>query len=706
MKKIFSAIVTAGLLSAAAACTGVFEPDRREAGRRIPENAAVTLGFGVPTGLATKAGMAGSPSIESMHVLVFDAEGTLLHAKKAEAGAVNRPEQISWWKVEVMMAAEKRRIHFIANLPDALVPEYGSEQSIFQSLAVTHPAAAYWQCVELDRIDPYTYTGNKTYMYVRDDGTLSGEVPVPNAATAQADGSYIDNNGFTVSAGDYINRNGDKIVDGTGYYHVPSATSPLRNLLPLVRNFACIRFTNNWPDFTLRKIALVNTPRSGLVAPYDNANGIAEVYSGLVGQPFGTKPDIAASGGYTPILPADGIDTDFPAAFTTVSGNTAELYMYERGIPTADATCVLIGGELAGATSSQMDSQGNTWFKIEIAEENGSYFPVLRGFTYDMTLGSIEISATRYASAEAAYGASPVGDISNSTETSTLTQITDGQGLTLWVNTIDHPDLTGGRTVPLIYTFFYENMGTKTYFCEGASDKISFSRMRKPGSTLDWATEETVIPKGVINDTSNSEYLALVPNPDYIWYLAEVTLKARRDEILQSNIRVEGIVRASDVTGYAKRLHRDITYTVMGQQKLRLRTSGLAADASGNTTTVTLILPNTLGPAVFPLTFRIEAEDNNLTPTDNLTAETGKSAFNASKNTFCFLKTISYSEYLASADATLPYAFPCVFKTTKATGKNPVTRIRVTEKSERTSWFKGGDEATVPLAVGSASTNE
>lgn len=104
---------------------------------------------------------------------------------------------------------------------------------------------------------------------------------------------------------------------------------------------------------------------------------------------------------------------------------------------------------------------------------------------------------------------------------------------------------------------------------------------------------------------------------------------------------------------------------------------------------------------MFPLTLKIEAEDNNLTPSDNLTVETGPSSFDSKGNTYYFLKTISYTEYQALASAS--YQVTCAFQTTKATGKTPVTKIRVTEKlqedADRESLFKEGDDATVELTV-------
>lgn len=711
MKKTFYTILFAALLMGAVSCTELLDPKLQLVRQEIPEGATLTMSFGVPAAVPTKADMASDPTIESMHVFVFDAEGTLLQVRKATLGATVSQNydasdldesMISYWSVDnIQMSDEERHLHFVANLADNQIPTSGSETSIFQTLAVTAPNASYWQRIELNDILPYTYEGNKTYTFVDNNGVLKTE-NVPNPSdTPESDGSYTytDANEFTVYKGDYIDHNANKIVNGTGYYYVPDNDSPLKDMVPLVRNFARIVFTNNWSSFTLTRIALGNVPKSGLVAPYDG--DFADGYTSLVGSPAGTEPAVADLSDYTPLLPGDGIDTDLPTILN-VSGNKATLFMYERGLPTpnANATCVLIGGNFTGNTTA-----ATTWYKIEVTDKYGEYFPIYRDFTYPITLNSIDASAKKYTSAAAAWSAIPVGDISNSPETATLTQITDGEGLTLWVNYVDYPDLDGGTTVPLIYTFFYEGDDETIYFCSGDDDRVEFTRQKKSGSTLGWATAETVVKKGVISSTNNSGYLDKVPHDDYTWYLAEVTLNTKGDDILQSNIHVEGAVTSTDATGYAKKLSRDVTYTVMGQQKLGLKTSGLSADAAEKTTSVTITLPNTLGPAVFPLTLKIEAEDNNLTPTENLTVETGTSSFDADRNTYYFLKTISYTDYYNSETNTYTYTYTCNFKTTKATGKTPVTRIRVTQKTDGTSWFKDGTDATVALKVGQESTN-
>lgn len=695
--------------------------------QELAPDATLTLGFGVPQDAATKAAtMADEPTIETIHVFVFDGEGRLLQVQKAECGNVTRnygeegattAQTVSWWRVNgIMMANEKRVLHFVANLADDKVPTYGSETTIFQSLATAYPYVSYWQRVELPNIIPYVYKGGGKYDYVDDEtGEYKTNVDVKLNATIQPNHAddwswYIDEKGFQVNEYDYIDAKSRKIVNGTGYY-ASKETSSYLTRIRLVRNFARIKFENQWTDFTVNKIALVNMPNAGLVAPFSGGSFPA-AYTGVSDDPL----DVTALSGYKPLLPGEGINTGLdnekhialPVAqpYTDADGfvavgadQKATLFVFERDIPTSSPTSVLVGGLLGGR---------QTWFKIEIAKEDGSYFPIYRDFTYNLTIESIDASATKHTSAENALKSAPVGDISNSDETATLTQISDGNGLTLWVQYIDKIILSGEMTtVPLLYTFMY-NDGDDTYYFND-NDHVAFAWDQNPNfTTLDPATTETVTTDGPID--SSSDYW---PDSwddsyeDYQWYVALVTLNSISDSstpVLKSDIVVTGEVKVTDETHYARKLSRRVAYTVMGPQDLTLRTSGVESNAAGQEMTLSIKLPDTFGPSVFPMTLKIEAEDNNLTPVDNLSVEYGKSAFrpDASTNTYYFLKTISYSEYKAAKGN--QYVFPCVFKTTKATGKTPVTRIRVTQKLE-SNTVNLFNVATVNLNIGSEATS-
>ena len=65
MKKILFYIVFSAILIGAASCTDLLDPSLRNGGvQQIPEDAKVTLYFGTPADVETKADMASDPKIE------------------------------------------------------------------------------------------------------------------------------------------------------------------------------------------------------------------------------------------------------------------------------------------------------------------------------------------------------------------------------------------------------------------------------------------------------------------------------------------------------------------------------------------------------------------------------------------------------------------------------------------------------------------
>ena len=74
MKKLYNIVLVAALLLGAISCTNLLDPSLQGLGRdqQLTEDAKVTVYFGVPEEVKTKADMATQPSISTMHVFVFN----------------------------------------------------------------------------------------------------------------------------------------------------------------------------------------------------------------------------------------------------------------------------------------------------------------------------------------------------------------------------------------------------------------------------------------------------------------------------------------------------------------------------------------------------------------------------------------------------------------------------------------------------------
>ena len=125
----------------------------------------------------------------------------------------------------------------------------------------------------------------------------------------------------------------------------------------------------------------------------------------------------------------------------------------------------------------------------------------------------------------------------------------------------------------------------------------------------------------------------------------------------------------------------------MGQQQLTDKTTVKgSSDAIDQPVTVTIGIPKDLPSDIFPLQFRIEAKDNNLSTTDpNLPVQDGLSTFEdkqeAGKRSFYYIATIKYTEYKKWNASTSSYDYktewPFTLYTTKTSGNGTDIRLSI-----------------------------
>lgn len=655
----------------------------------------VTLEFSLSP--ETKSAMAHDPSISTIHVAVFNKAGVLKQFEQAtltDTGSLtngNNPSGNPKYAVDIHMSAKPRILHFIADAPittfDDLVAAAGTsgEDVIMNALTTTGGQAAYWQRFVLDKVDAYTYQGG---VYTTPGGQ--------NWGTAGGDSyTYTDaGQTITVNKGDYIKTNGHKVLDGTGYFQSDYVRGVISNI-PFVRNFAEINVTGmTGSNFVPKKFALVNVPTHGYVAPYDTeAGAFAKAYTeSVTGSSFsGTLTYSGVNGtGYSGTL-AGTLDTSMPTSFIDLTGSgNHNAYMYERPLPNTSqpSTCILVGGEYS-ETGALKDGNGLTWLLIEV-DKDGSYFPIYRGLSYDMRIGTVE-GTKGYASPEAAFNAEPIGDISSSVTTATLTQINDGKGTTLWVSYIDYV-ATWAQTKTIYYTMFYDDGGNITYLNNTVSASVSH-----PDPNY----------KAIVGDPDLSDvniYTSGTPDDSKQWKKISVELDGSGQSTKRSVLRISGTANSG------KTMYRDVNYRVIDIQHFKygsniLSGTPLADEDSGEETTLTIWLPSDLGYSMFPLTLKIEAQNGNYTTVDALPVESGPSLFDPNKNSFYFLKTIEYNDYYNPATHVTTNMFTATFKTTRdgttsAAGTN-ATLFAVQDKANANRINPYFETATCYVPVGS-----
>ena len=173
----------------------------------------------------------------------------------------------------------------------------------------------------------------------------------------------------------------------------------------------------------------------------------------------------------------------------------------------------------------------------------------------------------------------------------------------------------------------------------------------------------------------------------------QVTLATTGTSIKKSIIRVSGRKGDDEATNVNKYIYREITVNLMATQTFALDDDNVTAivgtptvSGAGNEVEIQLFLPKDLGASVFPIQVRIEAENNSLSATTpDLPVSTGKSKFDANRNTYFFIRTIEYSEYCKLDPVTKKYVYDydysIKFKTSKP-GDNS-TKINISDMAGR-----------------------
>ena len=463
----------------------------------------------------------------------------------------------------------------------------------------------------------------------------------------------------------------------------------------LVRNFAKITYTvSDDAPFTLDGFYLVDTPKTGAVAPYSEAAGYNTAYttastSGAI---------LGAYNGHVLSLNLNsGIgDKQFksPGEFE---------YMYERTVPSVSAPVYAESGAIVKVTwksTSANASLGTRYYKIAFMDESG-YIPILRNIQYDFEISDI-IAETHPTSAAAAYAGGWLGDVSANVSTSMLDEIGNGKSRIVVAgeggNAMSHTAIGEGKYFDVDFYFYPVATGTEVVVTNG---KTSTSTGKKVTITTDIIdnSSNAISSIGAVVVTHKSD-----DSDDHATIRVNLT-DSEPGKVKTGKVRILGQVEG------LRALYRDVVFTVMEQQKFETTTgegeaavtvnssvTPLASDGAGQETTVTIQLPEGLPRDIFPLQIMIESEKNSIYSVANgdepaLPVKSGDSAF-GSKNNYYFVKTITFDDYATLNGTKYDYttAFPCKFKTRLSNGN--ATSIKINDLNKE--YFV---EKTLTLSV-------
>lgn len=411
--------------------------------------------------------------------------------------------------------------------------------------------------------------------------------------------------------------------------------------IPLIRNFAkvTVELATGLQGFELQGYTLINVPTSGTIVPYNTEEGVFESYNTA-----GTGLDYATlkANHYNGFMPV-GVqyNTTVPATVT----NTSAIYTYESKAKEENNTALIVYGKYIADNGTETLG----YYKVDFLTSDDKYYDILRNLHYKVTINNV--LGAGYPTAAAAAAAAAGNNISASTDTKNLLNISDGTSR-LFVDEIAKHIVTSQA---FTIKFRYEpTIG-------GTPSNGSAAVTRSKTSEDD----DAVISSYSVATTDGSDG----------WRTITITPKA---------LPAAGSVYVEELTIKAGHLQRTVTLYLHQPYAMSVACTPTSATAVKTAVTVNTTIPAGLPEEIFPIVFDIEDTQLCLSPDASKTnvqgavpVTTEPSIINPSNETFHYKRTLTWEQYNALTAGTNGKTFPTYFVTNKA-----VTGITVYVKSE------------------------
>lgn len=468
MKRVFTYILA--LLALSVACQRVDLPENQPAELptgAVGSKATITFSTADVTGPETRGIVNAQVEVETLHLIVFDENGMLVEVCEAkEHGSSDHDDHEGGklYSVTLTVTEEPRIIHYIANCPvDQVV--YGHETSIIGNMFVDRN----------DSEDPQTKYEVSYWARIEVPHILVEEIEVP-----QTDGTTKK---VLSLAGDIKNK----------FMHVP-----------LLRNYAEITVTDDVENkdntFKVEGFIVYNLLNRGTVAPY-NSNT----------QQFQSFFEKDSEGNITKYLyPKMYKDYHYEGHALTSAQLITDLvrnpdgtikefkpgepfYVYERKVSVMtdeeekwreSPPHIIIKARYSDDGDEVKDTDPIYYYKMDLVytekDAQGTkevkYYNILRNFMYDFNI--TKIHDVGYGSWEEAVAGAAGNNISGSSSTSKMTNISDSEGR-LWVSYTDITLVTGADVV-FRYKYipnYYGTEGSKYVKDAVHNDLVSFQNI-------------------------------------------------------------------------------------------------------------------------------------------------------------------------------------------------------------------------------------
>ena len=434
------------------------------------------------------------------------------------------------------------------------------------------------------------------------------------------------------------------------------------------------RFPSGYLNATLQTLDL--STEAGVKAWWEQLTGNAE---GQDNYPGSMPNDAQIIDNTFPGEPADAA-----AGVYMLSGQAK--YMYERPKPTSSQaqTAVLVQIEILpdhalydphtgeSLTPEQLSEANTYWYKIEVLNDKGQYFPILRDFVFTLHIQDLTetgaVADNGEHTAAAAFGGPYFGNISASLETASLSDLSNGES-SIHVDQLDYTYMSVPADGSPIQLMLDETHAAQFYFIPDVTDGTAYYKTTPNVCTISFEVVEVAGFESYPAVQANSVVGGNTGELSFTPYAVDP------QHMRKSIIRVKGVAAAEG----SKELYRDIQITLMSTPALQyvnplgqMTTTAIISphsvtDITGVNKEVNLriALPEGLGSSLFPIQIKVEAENNTLSATSQkLPVTTGKSYYDANRNTFYYIYTINYSDYCSLNPRTKKYEYKYVFGAT------------------------------------------
>lgn len=496
---------------------------------------------------------------------------------------------------DLLMTESPRVLHFVV-APQHLDARYASEAVVFSNLSVRDNSQAYWGRVEF----PNGY------------GTVDKDMK-------------------------------------------PQLTDEAKQKLTgvnVLRNFAkvsvevAVTATSN---FQLTGFELVNVPTSGTVAPYNTGRqefpqmfddaGTMLGYLAVAGNGSGQQ-------GYSGIMPANCGFRNLEENFSPVADggrpawSISDAYLYEHPFESTRRTYVILQGNYRPTTT---DAWQTCYYKIDLVrlnEESGmtEYYDILRN--YDFHINVTGVSAPGASTASEAISGVSYNNISADVDARDMLQISDGANIV----EVSKTNIIFTNTTPVEFLYRYSPVG-------GFSSETTNAKLHTNGLNAGDVIASVTDPE-VYTDADGVVWVKRVITPKSI---PEAGTREQSFYVVDA----DGLGREIRLVAHVPYDYSDIE-VYPGSENDRPTSAagqGTVSPLSGQPFTVYFNLPAGMPEAMFPLTFILESNRQNMenNPIGTLVVTSGQTGFPTTEvyevPRIKYRKTVSYAEYLYKTDA-------------------------------------------------------